>query len=221
LYDETQGVADLAIKLFLLVQLRVVSASEVRRHQSEELTARLFRQVAKEEFAMVGPMIDALRKNDRRALGQFEDLKSLNDHIQTIVATTVQSPEAVRTGMPADAARPVTVSGQDDLAPALLETLQRMGIAPDVASAAIEKAMSENTSGDPLALLERIGASLAARPPKRSRTKPNPSSIESLPPDDLRRLVDEGRQLGQLGYDVLLAAGAVRSPLLGFGRASC
>lgn len=220
-YDETQGVADLAVKLFMLVQLRVVSASEVRRHQSEELTARLFRQVAKEEFAMVRPMIEALRANDRRALEQFQDIRSLSDHVQTVLAAAAPAAEPVSPGVTTGATRFATVEGQEDLVPVLLETLQRMGLASDVALAAVQKAMTENTTGDPLALLQRIGTSLTAKPVAAARSKPEPPATKSLPPDDLRRLIDEGPHPGRGGYDVLLAAGVVRAPHLGFGDAAC
>jgi hypothetical protein len=221
MYDETQGVADLAVKLFMLVQLRVVSASEVRRNQPEALTSSLFRRVAKEEFELVRPMIEALRKNDKNALAMFQDIKLLGDHIKTVITTTTSSEKPVVHAGATETPSPATVAEQEDLVPLLVMTLERMGIARDIASVTVQKAMAENTTGDPMALLQHVTASLKARPAKQGRTKPKAPEIDTLPTDDLRRLTGEGRQIGISAYDALFKAGMVRPPLHDFGGATC
>jgi len=72
LYDLSQGVVDIAIKLFAGSQLRAMLDG------SETITGTLIADVAKRELAMVGPMIDALRRNDIKALEKYDDVAPLN-----------------------------------------------------------------------------------------------------------------------------------------------
>jgi hypothetical protein len=221
LYDETQGVADLAVKLFMLAQWRVVSASEVRAHQSEELKVGLFRRVAKEEFVIVRPMIDALRNNDSKRLEAFDDLRPLNDHVQSILESPRRGSGSIPAA-PVGTPESVSVMDQGDLTPTLIEVLGRMGLAPDVAAVSLQAAIAENATGDPLELLHHLSKIVSKRrPSKRSSSKPTPPAHDDMPADDLRRLVAGGRPSAQSGYDVLRQAGVVRAPMLDVGGGSC
>jgi len=221
LYDETQGVADLAVKLFMLAQLRVVSTSEVRRNQPETLTDRLFRRVAKEEFAIVKPMIDALRANDRKRVAAFDDLKPLSDHVLSILASSGARGDVVPSAPTAPPA-PVSVAEQGDLTQTLVKVLGRMGLASDIAAASLQAAIAQNTAGDPLELFNHLSKVLSKqRPPKRPLSKPTAQEPEDMPANDLRRRVADGLRAGQRGYEVLRDAGAIRAPLLDVGGAPC
>lgn len=72
MYDYSQGIIDIAIKLFACCQLRAMMDG------SEVITGRLIADVAHSELSMVEPMIDALRRDDFEALSQFEDIAPLN-----------------------------------------------------------------------------------------------------------------------------------------------
>lgn len=217
IYDESQGVADLAVKLFMLAQLRLVGISEVGRGEPEILTAELFRQVAKEEFSLVAPMIEALREGDSVKLNKFDDLRSFNDHIGLVLSRAIGgSPEP-----PADAGTsvPVTDAGSPATQPidaALLASLKSMGVAEDVAKALVDEAVAKNPSGDPLLLMKQIVSTLTASPPQLKPPKSKAPSEDELPADDLRRLVAAGKQSNQSAYDALLEAGVVRSPMMDF-----
>lgn len=216
LYDESQGVADLAVKLFMLAQLRLVGISEVRKGKPETLTPDLIRKVAKEEFSLVAPMIEALRENDVVKLNKYDDLRSLNDHIGMVLSRAVGgTSESINVDMPppsADAESP-TSQAMDAV---LLASLKGMGVAEDVAKALVDEAVAKNPSGDPLLLMQQIVATLTASPPKVTKPKPKAPTVEELPEDDLRRLVTAGKQDNKSAYDVLLAAGVVRPPMLDF-----
>ncbi len=216
LYDESQGVADLAVKLFMLAQLRLVGISEVRKGKPETLTPDLIRKVAKEEFSLVAPMIEALRENDVVKLNKYDDLRSLNDHIGMVLSRAVGgTSESINVDMPppsADAESP-TSQAMDAV---LLASLKGMGVAEDVAKALVDEAVAKNPSGDPLLLMQQIVATLTASPPKVTKPKPKAPPVEELPEDDLRRLVTAGKQDNKSAYDVLLAAGVVRPPMLDF-----
>lgn len=217
IYDESQGVADLAVKLFMLAQLRLVGISEMRKGMSELLTPALIRTVAKEEFAMVAPMIQALRTNDTQDLKKYDDLRSLSDHIGIVLGRALNgyAAETTAASTPAfpGAAPAASHASIDEL---LLSSLTSLGVAEDVARQLVREALAKEPSGDPLMLMGRMAATLAASPPKLKRSKAKPSSIPELPQDDLRRLVQAGRKNGQPAYQALLEAGVVRPPMLDF-----
>lgn len=72
LYDLSQGIIDIAIKIFASAQTRAIMDS------SESLSGALLADVAKHELNMIAPMVDALRRNDLRALQAFEDIEPLS-----------------------------------------------------------------------------------------------------------------------------------------------
>lgn len=73
-YDECQGITAVAVNLFLLAQERALQDSK------EELTVQIIRETAKKDLHMIQPMINALRKNNRKEIMKYEDISiSLED----------------------------------------------------------------------------------------------------------------------------------------------
>lgn len=217
LYDESQGVADLALKLFMLAQLRLVSISEMRASTTETLTAKLLRTVAKEEFAIVAPMIEALRVNDEEYLAKCDDLRALSDHIGLVLGRALggQGSEPFQPNAP-----PAQNKGQDPsngpLDALLISSLLSFGVAQDVARKLVEEALAKDPSGDPLMLLANLTSILTASPPKKKKPKAAPQQSEKRPENDLRELVQAGRNSNLSAHAALLEAGVVRPPMLDF-----
>ncbi|MFE8698293.1 ATP-binding protein [Cytobacillus sp. FJAT-53684] len=70
-YEETQGVSDLIIKLFINVQEVCISIGK------EEFTVEMIQKVAKEKFKLMKPMIDAIKSKNIYKMAQFEDLRKI------------------------------------------------------------------------------------------------------------------------------------------------
>ncbi|WP_409346946.1 ATP-binding protein [Paenibacillus sp. MBLB4367] len=68
MYDESQGIIDIAVKLYKLAQWRVIG------EENEKITASLIRQVAKDSLRLAKPMLDALRQNDDAKLARYSDM---------------------------------------------------------------------------------------------------------------------------------------------------
>lgn len=212
LYDESQGILDIVVKLFMLAQLRLVSIGEVREGP-EILTVGLFRRVASEDFKVVRPMLDALRANDKTALLKYDDLLPLQAHVNQVLAAAVQiqpsgaAPPAVAAHVEA----PVLDGGIDSIRKAL----RSLGVADDVADVLIAEAIDKNPSADPLLLLSLISERLIARPVKIKKPQiRKPSPDEAPDALDLRHIVSMGKKSGQTGYQSLLSAGLIRPPLI-------
>lgn len=74
MYFYSQGVIDVAIKIFASVQARAMLDG------SERITVELIADVFENELQLLHPMIEALRNNDIEALSAFDDIAPLRLH---------------------------------------------------------------------------------------------------------------------------------------------
>lgn len=72
LHDETQGITDLAVKVYMLAQIRAMTTGR------ERVTAMLIHSVVSDSLRLAQPMLQALRSGDRMKLAQFEDIQPLD-----------------------------------------------------------------------------------------------------------------------------------------------
>jgi hypothetical protein len=70
-YEETQGVSDLLVKLFANVQVLAISSGK------EEFTVNMVKKVAKEQFKLMKPMIEAIKSKNPYKISQYEDLRKI------------------------------------------------------------------------------------------------------------------------------------------------
>lgn len=214
LYDESQGIIDIVVKLFILVQFRAIRIGEARR-KAEILTPNLIRIVAREDFRVIQPMIHALRTNDHKALLKFDDLRPLQEYFDQTINTAMGARHSNDERQPTatdDALESApTQNGHDSISAAL----RSLGIADDVAQVLITDAIALHPSGDPLLLMATIVEKLAAKPNKQKKPKsPKKPEPAAQPDNDLRLIVSLGKEAGHSGYEALLAAGMVKPPLL-------
>lgn len=213
LHEESQGIIDVVVKLFMLAQMKAIRLRAVR-HRPEALDAALFRQVVTEDFQLIRPMLDACRRNDREALNAFDDLLPFREHVVRIFG--VQSGDAPHDEPPQPQAPDVqSNSGDaDDASGAVRAALAALGVAPDVVELMLKEALAEHPSVDALQLVAAIGEKLKAPAERtkqnKSRRFPKPTPGE-LPSNDLRRIAAEGKQRNLAAYDALKAAGAIKA----------
>ena len=72
LYEESQGITDFAVKLYLLAQCRAI------RTKKEEVTEAIIRSVAKDSLNMAAPFLKALKTKDFSALPNFDDIRPID-----------------------------------------------------------------------------------------------------------------------------------------------
>lgn len=189
LYDETQGITDLLVKLFVLVQARLISRSASKKAGDEVITPRLVHDVAEASFNSVRPFIRALRENDQVALAKFEDLIDFHqwfaDHVHGIglrdAAATLDTDHGTPELPPIARAGGI---GQEDV-DAILEGMQ---VKPADRAAVVSRHAELIERNDLAALVMAVRKDVdalraaGAKPPKMKRAEP----IE----DDLRRELD-------------------------------
>ncbi len=70
LYDVTQGITDLAVKVYMLAQTRVMT----REGEDEVITSSVIRSVAHDSLRLARPILDALKNGDIRELHKVDDV---------------------------------------------------------------------------------------------------------------------------------------------------
>lgn len=71
IYEETQGISDLVIKLFVYSQQRAIESG------GEELSIDLIKKVAKEKFSLLQPMLNAIRSGNPHKIAKYEDIRKI------------------------------------------------------------------------------------------------------------------------------------------------
>ena len=175
LYRESQGIIDIAIKLYTLAQIKAIADG------TETITPETLQTVAAEKLMLVKPMLDALRSGERKRILKYEDIRpiSVEDYISAQVSRIVPYE-----------APPTSLEEQ-----AVLKLLE-MDIPSATARKCVKKAMSANTSGQPLGTVVRKAFKLALNIPEQEANALNKNADHN----DLRQNV---------GYDAIKQAGYI------------
>jgi hypothetical protein len=226
LYDECQGIVDLLVKLLMLCQLRAISLGTMRRNFTEELSPALIRQVARDHFMVIRPMIEALRANNEKDLEKFDDLAPLKFYVDHLIAAEMgSSPTGDARGagsshyLAAGAANNAsTNAGETSIADKVSHSLIRMGVAADVAAAVVNELKSSVDEKDPLTFLaaavDRLRQPTGLPKPSRKPSQPKADPPPARAADDLREIVRVGAAQKATAYDSLRNAGVIGLPLI-------
>lgn len=69
LYEESQGIVGIAVKLFAITQMEAIL------DKTEKITTKLIKKTFKKHFYSLLPMIEAIKTGDNEAIDKYEDLK--------------------------------------------------------------------------------------------------------------------------------------------------
>jgi hypothetical protein len=90
LYDVTQGITDLAVKVYMLAQARAITRGE------EVITASLIRSVARDSLQMVRPILDALKSGDIQELYKVDDVLPVDfDTLLRVITKNSRQPALI------------------------------------------------------------------------------------------------------------------------------
>lgn len=202
-HDLTQGVVDLAIKLFMLVQMRLTVRTESNDPRPELIDIAAVREVWDRDFIPVHDFVDALRSKDPVKLARFEDLAPFNAQFARMVQQLAAPSNTVQlTAQNLDFAEwePPTeepkATPSDIAEQAVFAELAGRGLDDDLIISVIAEAKAD--IGDPAgrltAFLGHIEKLLA--PDRIKRTPPKTKPIENLVEGDLRQLARDAAGSG-------------------------
>lgn len=204
LFDESQGIPDLAIKLFVMAQIRAMASKK------ESITSRLIRTVAKENLQLVQPMIGGLKSGDIKQISMYEDMTPID--VEGFIAresssaiTNQKIRELQDAKMKRDRDKHMSVQEQ-----AILKLVE-LELEPKLAIKWVQKAMA---SRDTQSVAEVVKAALTLSATSASEGKSFADSQTTSSPyleSDLRTIVAYGRDEGLSAVDSLRRAGVIKT----------
>ncbi|WP_191559396.1 ATP-binding protein [Metabacillus idriensis] len=192
LFDNSQGVVDLAVKLYMMCQLRCIS------NGGEKITTQLILNVVENELKMVQPMLNALKTNNYKKLVDYDDLvlPDIEKFLEReqIIINQKQVMESLKQGVDRNDKR-------DKLVEDAVFRLNILGISDRVARETIAKIMEQSE--------EIRDLSEIVQKAFRILTIPDTTDTE-VNTADLRKIVETGRESGVSAYKSLYDAGFIK-----------
>lgn len=195
MYQFSQGIPDIAIKLFMMCQLRCISSSE------EKVKFSLITRVAEEELKMVQPMLLALKNNNYRKLLDYDDLifPDIENYLEReqIVINQKQVMESLKQGVNREEEKSKVI---DDA----VFRLGMLGIDERIARETITEIIEQS--------VETIDLSQIVQKGFRILTSPKTSEVKEIEDDerDLRMVIKKGSESGLTSYQALTKEGLIK-----------
>lgn len=208
LYEESQGIVDIAVKLYAMAQMRAIATG------TETITPELIGKIAKDNLHLVRPMLLALKSGNKEKIAQYKDIVPIDlDAFITEHQNILSLNEKIRE-------KKSTINKKDEinydvLGDAVLKLLD-LGVEASKAKRVINKAMNEKgelkdsseivKAAYRLIMFEEF--SKEAKPKKKSQ-----SGTKKTDNKDLRSIIEEGRKQKLSAYDSFKLGGLIRNPV--------
>jgi len=202
LYDESQGIVDVAVKLYSLAQSRAIETGK------ETLTPSLIRQVAKEDLKLIQPMLRALRSGLLSELDKYEDIKPMD------LASCLQKRQShIDLKATLQKKKEEQEAKRSSYQVSIVEKAVHALISLDVEAAKAERLVIKMIKNIPNATHYELVQQVISFIQEESTEKEVVSrkNTKTTPPL-LALCVEEGKQAKKSAYDSLKEAGWIRSP---------
>lgn len=164
LYDLSQGIPDIVVKLFCIAQARAILLA--RSSNEECISAGLFNDVFEEEFSIVKPMLDALKKNDKTALLNCSDIV-----IPSIESELMNGFDHLK-AIPLKKKRiEIGDASQSNIANSAIETLLSLGISQDIATPLVRDCIASNEEVELIDIIQQVTTAFATVKSEQSNKK--------------------------------------------------
>jgi len=202
LYEESQGIIDIICKIIVMAQTIAISTGQ------EQVNEKLIRQVVREHFQLVRPALSALKSGNIREIAKYSDIctaevnydRLVNQEKLTIeMARRIRAIKEQRVKMEKE-----NMTSRMELA---LGKLVELGIEVQKARKAVEEVLEVegNNIDENKLVIKAVQILSGNKTKKKSKVKTSPKSE-----DDIRYIVDEGRDQGQAAYDALKDKGYIK-----------
>jgi len=207
-YEECQGITSVAVNLFILAQERAVFDES---NEFEIITSRVLKKTAKEDMKIIQPMLNAIRKNDLKAMYKYEDIMI---NLDELMINHKRNTEYEGKAKEAMKERLNTLQyKRQEIIESLSYEIASLGIFDTINANDIRKLVSKIVENQPIESeyndlkLDAIkNAMLLNQKKKEQKLKPNPKE-ESLP---LLMLRAKGLEKKSHPYELLKANGFIK-----------
>ncbi|GGD83047.1 hypothetical protein GCM10010990_36410 [Croceicoccus mobilis] len=205
-FEETGGIIDLAVKLYIAVQLRLLYRSEMDAQADEIIRPNFVRGVARTDFAPVRPMVKALNTGDPAKLARFEDLHSFERNYWANMKALVGPSQIPVTATSTDLNHAADAEATGGLQ-MIISQLQREGIGDDIIFNLIDQIRHKGLDPDDNPFAFFAAAKDILRKAKRPKRPSAKLDVDALNDRDLRKLIEIAATKGLTPLEAISEAG--------------
>lgn len=205
MFDESGAITDIAIKLFMMSQVKAISSGK------EEITPSLIRKVARENLQLIQPMINALRSGDIKAISRYEDITPIDieGFINKEFATTSMNHKIKELQK---AKKKQEKDWKTNVREQAILKLIELDVEPSRAKKCVDLVIEQQ--GEDLdvrgIVKEAFKLSISIEENSPQPTK-KPKKMELQNKQDLRLIVSEGKENGLSAHEALNDKGIIKS----------
>ncbi|WP_031517536.1 ATP-binding protein [Desulfofalx alkaliphila] len=200
LYEESQGITDIAIKLYAMAQMRAIATGR------ETITPKIISQVAKDSLRLVQPMLNALKSGNINKISEYEDIRpvdidgyideqlsqvSLNDKIKKLQQQSKQKQQEKKQEVKDEA----------------------IGIRPNKAKKYVEQLTKNNTGQTTVQDMVNKAYKLSIKEEMGHKEKTVAQAALGEDANDIRNIIATGQKEQLSVYEALKNNGLIKDPL--------
>ncbi len=201
LYFESQGIVDIAVKIFILAQMRAIASGK------EVISDKLIGAVARENLKLVKPMLDALKSGDLDRIELYKDIMpvDINRYIEEYSVRLNK-----RLSLKEEKKAVCNLNLSEQVALKLLE----FGIDEPIARKSIDLALEQNKNLNDITAIakEAIKYALGSFTLETVKKTTRSTKKKAIPMDseDLRYIVEEGKRDNLSAYEAMRKEGIIK-----------
>lgn len=209
LYEESQGILDVAVKLFVMAQIRAIAINK------EEITPNLIRYIAKENLKLLRPMLEAIKSGNLSRLSQYEDINPIE--IDCFIEQSINQINFDHKIKELQNLRKHNDSSTNRIKEEAIIKLMELDIEPKIAKKYVEMVISSNIKYErTMDVVKEAYLLIIEDENKNSITKINKKQKLEYKQDDIRLLIQQGKKDGVSAYEVLKQHGYIKVLTDGF-----
>lgn len=213
LYYESQGIIDIAIKLYKMVQWKVISLGG-----AEIITADMIHQVAKDGLYLVKPMLDAIKSGDKEWMIKYKDIAPLDTieyHNKCLSDLEKKDLKEIRRLARKQQSMGI---GSAALRHIIIELL-KLDVEPALAKDCAERILASDEKHDDIPSLVKAAYTLALQgiPIKEGNASGSQQKTKLKPQyqdNDIRLIVENAQKNQSSAYEALKSAGIIKDYLV-------
>ncbi|PRS29083.1 AAA family ATPase [Bacillus sp. RJGP41] len=207
LYEESQGILDIAVKLFMLSQIRAIATGE------EKLSKQMMKQVASDSLRLVKPMLDALRSGIPSEIAKYEDIRpiDMDEEIEKYKAS-IDMQEKIRIQ------KKLQQQKRQKKEQSLIEEVTLQLLAMDFEAKQVQNAVKKvfKKLGEDVErsmVLKEAVRLLIERDDVKAESKIKKQKIQSSSENYLGRFIQEARKKKKSVHEYFLDKGIIKKPI--------
>jgi hypothetical protein len=204
IYDESQGIIDIAVKLYAMAQIKAIVGGK------ELINPTIIRQTAKESLKLVRPMLEALRSGDKIEISKYQDITPIdfneiyNESISKISTYSVNK----------------KINEIELIEEYAVLKLAELGIEVNLAKNSVMEAIEANPKNLDKLILVKEAMKIAFEKEQNKLTENINAKVRrsntKLQEKDLRYIVDIGKKNSCSAYEALNESGYIKDPMSEF-----